>query len=172
MDCTKVQVRTVESGYSGYDVDRFLEDEMHIITEKSDAYTIMFITTFEIHKKDMLATASALSELIHSDKYERSLRAPGAGESTVPFPDVAEKVIPFPMAEAAVHAGRTRKVPFDKLEGEVSAENITLYPPGIPVIIAGERFTKKVLDFLDNSRKGLTEIIANDPCLETVEVVG
>jgi arginine/lysine/ornithine decarboxylase len=171
MDLTKVQIRSVESGYRGFDIDHILESEMNIITEKSDAYTIMFITTFEIHKKDMLATASSLSELISSDKYERHWDIDKLSEITVQFPHTLDKVMEFPDAIDAIEEGRIKTVEFSELEGRICAENITLYPPGIPLIIAGERFTKDVLLYLDKTRKGLTEIIAHDPKLNTVDVI-
>jgi arginine/lysine/ornithine decarboxylase len=171
MDLTKVQIRTVESGYRGFDIDHILENEMNIITEKSDAYTIMFITTFEIHKKDMLATASSLSELISSDKYERHWDIDKLSEITVPFPHTLDKVMEFPDAIDAIEEGRIKTVEFSELEGRICAENITLYPPGIPLIIAGERFTKEVLTYLDKTRKGLTEIIAHDPKMNTADVM-
>jgi len=171
MDLTKIQVRTVESGFAGFDVDTYLECDMHIITEKSDAYTIMFLTTLEIKKKDMLATASALTEIITSGKYEKSLSSEILSTETIPFPVHVEKVMTFPEALNAIRAKNTKAVEFNKLEGQVSAENITLYPPGIPIIVAGERFSKEVLDYLENSKRGLTEIIANDPKLRTVEII-
>jgi arginine decarboxylase len=40
----------------------------------------------------------------------------------------------------------------DKAAGRISAEQITPYPPGIPVIIRGERITSELLDYL---RSGL-----------------
>jgi len=171
MDLTKIQMRTVESGFTGYEIDKHLEEEMHIITEKSDAYTLMFITTFEIKKKDMLATASALNELIHSDKIKPSSDIEQLDKSEMPFPEVIEKVLPFPEALDAIHNGGIKIVPFSEIEGEICAENITLYPPGVPIIVAGERFSKKIIDYLEIAKKGLTEIIASDPKLNTVEVI-
>jgi len=171
MDLTKLQVRTVESGFTGYEVDKYLEEKMHIISEKSDAYTIMFITTFEIKKKDMLATASALSELLHSDKYKPSSDIEEIDKHEMPFPQVIEKALPFPEALDAIHHGKSKTVSFPELEGEISAENITLYPPGVPIIVAGERFSKKIITYLANAKKSLTEIIAIDPKLNTVEVI-
>ena len=171
MDLTKVQMRTVEGGFTGYEVDKYLEDEMNIITEKSDAYTLMFITTFEIKRKDMLATVSALSELVHSNKYKSSSNIKELARSDIPFPDVIEKAIPFPDTIDAIRQHKIKTVPFSELEGEISAENITLYPPGVPIIVAGERFSKKILEYLDKSKKGLTEIIAHDPDLNFVDVI-
>ena len=40
------------------------------------------------------------------------------------------------------------RVPLDKLDGRVTAMLVTPYPPGIPLLIPGERFNKRIVDYL------------------------
>jgi len=40
------------------------------------------------------------------------------------------------------------RVPIDDLEGRVTAMLVTPYPPGIPLLIPGERFNKTIVDYL------------------------
>lgn len=40
------------------------------------------------------------------------------------------------------------RVPVDQLEGRITTMLITPYPPGIPVLIPGERFNKTIVDYL------------------------
>ncbi len=40
------------------------------------------------------------------------------------------------------------RVPVDALEGRITASLVTPYPPGIPLLIPGERFNKTVVDYL------------------------
>ncbi|MBU3548690.1 arginine/lysine/ornithine decarboxylase [Polynucleobacter sp. P1-05-14] len=40
------------------------------------------------------------------------------------------------------------RVPLDQLEGRVTAMLVTPYPPGIPLLIPGERFNKRIIDYL------------------------
>jgi arginine decarboxylase len=40
------------------------------------------------------------------------------------------------------------RVPIDELEGRVTAMLVTPYPPGIPLLIPGERFNKTIVDYL------------------------
>jgi arginine decarboxylase len=40
------------------------------------------------------------------------------------------------------------RVPVDKLEGRITASLVTPYPPGIPLLIPGERFNKTVVDYI------------------------
>jgi arginine/lysine/ornithine decarboxylase len=47
---------------------------------------------------------------------------------------------------------KTERVEIDRLEGRVSTTLLTPYPPGIPLLIPGERFNKKIVDFLRFTR--------------------
>ncbi len=40
------------------------------------------------------------------------------------------------------------RVPIDELEGRITASLVTPYPPGIPLLIPGERFNKTIVDYL------------------------
>ena len=54
-------------------------------------------------------------------------------------------------AFAALVGGQTEQVPLDSLEGRVSAVTCLLYPPGIPVVVPGERFdahARPIVDYL------------------------
>ncbi|HEX2531128.1 MAG TPA: arginine/lysine/ornithine decarboxylase [Burkholderiaceae bacterium] len=44
------------------------------------------------------------------------------------------------------------RVPIDELEGRVTAILLTPYPPGIPLLIPGERFNKTIVDYLKFAR--------------------
>ncbi len=55
------------------------------------------------------------------------------------------------------------RVPVDELEGRVTAVLLTPYPPGIPLLIPGERFNKKICDYLKFAR----EFNASFPGFET-----
>ncbi|MFZ1386935.1 MAG: arginine/lysine/ornithine decarboxylase [Thiolinea sp.] len=44
------------------------------------------------------------------------------------------------------------RVPVDQLEGRITASLVTPYPPGIPLLIPGERFNKTIVDYLKFTR--------------------
>ncbi len=58
-------------------------------------------------------------------------------------------------ADAYAHIARrmTERVDIDKLEGRVTTALLTPYPPGIPLLIPGERFNKKIVDYLKFTRE-------------------
>jgi len=66
-------------------------------------------------------------------------------------------------AYAHIAHRKTERVPIDELEGRVTTSLLTPYPPGIPLLIPGERFNKKIVDYLRFTR----EFNANFPGFAT-----
>jgi lysine decarboxylase len=59
-----------------------------------------------------------------------------------------------------------------KAAGRIAAEQITPYPPGIPVLIPGERVTPEIVDYLQSGvRSGMQTPDAADGSLKTIRVV-
>lgn len=56
-------------------------------------------------------------------------------------------------AYAHIAQRRTERVEIDALEGRVTTALLTPYPPGIPLLIPGERFNKKIVDYLKFTRE-------------------
>ncbi len=76
-------------------------------------------------------------------------------------------------AYAHIALRKTERVEIDQLEGRTTVGLVTPYPPGIPLLIPGEVFNKKIVDYLKFSR----EFNAQCPGFETdihglVEEVG
>ncbi|MGE5757932.1 MAG: lysine decarboxylase, partial [Sideroxydans sp.] len=55
-------------------------------------------------------------------------------------------------AFAKMAHGEIERVGIDDLEGRVTAVLLTPYPPGIPLLIPGERFNKTIVDYLRFAR--------------------
>ncbi|MEY4341041.1 MAG: Lysine decarboxylase, inducible [Pseudomonadota bacterium] len=47
----------------------------------------------------------------------------------------------------------TERVPVDALEGRITTSLLTPYPPGIPLLVPGEVFNKKIVDYLKFARE-------------------
>ena len=56
-------------------------------------------------------------------------------------------------AFAKMAHGEIERVAIDDLEGRVTAVLLTPYPPGIPLLIPGERFNKTIVDYLKFARE-------------------
>ncbi len=67
---------------------------------------------------------------------------------------------------------RTEAVPVGRAAGRIAAEQLTPYPPGIPVIVPGERIDAAVVDYLRTGiAAGMNVPDADDPRLDTIRVV-
>jgi arginine decarboxylase len=47
---------------------------------------------------------------------------------------------------------RVDRVPIDELEGRITTMLVTPYPPGIPLLIPGERFNRTIVEYLKFAR--------------------
>ena len=56
-------------------------------------------------------------------------------------------------AYAQIAHNNTQRVPIDELEGRITTSLVTPYPPGIPLLIPGEVFNKKIIDYLKFARE-------------------
>ncbi|HPU21222.1 MAG TPA: lysine decarboxylase, partial [Alicycliphilus sp.] len=56
-------------------------------------------------------------------------------------------------AYAHIAQRKTERVPVDELEGRITTSLITPYPPGIPLLIPGEVFNRKIVDYLKFARE-------------------
>jgi arginine decarboxylase len=90
----------------------------------------------------------------------------------VDLPDLTELDIEPVMLPRDAFFGPKEPVPADQAVGRIAAEQITPYPPGIPMVIPGEKITAEMLDYL---RTGLAAgMLLPDPAssdLETIRVV-
>ncbi len=66
-------------------------------------------------------------------------------------------------AYAHIALRKTERVEIDQLEGRITVGLVTPYPPGIPLLIPGEVFNKKIVEYLKFSR----EFNAQCPGFET-----
>ena len=62
-------------------------------------------------------------------------------------------------------------IPLSQAAGRVAAEPITPYPPGIPLVMPGERLDPEVVSMLRSLRANGNPISASDPSLNHVKVV-
>jgi arginine/lysine/ornithine decarboxylase len=90
----------------------------------------------------------------------------------VELPSAAELELEPAMLPRDAFFAPKETVPAGQAAGRICAEQITPYPPGIPVIIPGERITAELLDYLRSGvSAGMQLPDAADPALDTIRVV-
>ncbi|MFA5859932.1 MAG: arginine decarboxylase, partial [Elusimicrobiota bacterium] len=69
-------------------------------------------------------------------------------------------------------AGKTKRIPLSHSAGYISAQSLTPYPPGIPILIPGERITPEIREYLlDLSEKDIRVSGQETDTLKTIKVV-
>jgi ornithine decarboxylase len=67
---------------------------------------------------------------------------------------------------------KAKRVPLSRSIGQISAQTLTPYPPGIPVLIPGERITPEIVNYLsDLAEKDIRVVGQEGDALRTVKVV-
>lgn len=109
-------------------------------------------------RDDVARLLAALADLPEGRRAPERLGEP-------PWPQVA-----LPPREALL--GPRRRVPLRDARGQVAAEAVIPYPPGIPAVAPGEVLTPEVLEYLARLRRAGAHLQgASDPRLESVAVV-
>lgn len=136
----------------GFSLYRLLRTKYHIQMELAETYAILAILatgTKEEHVKKLIAALKDISK----DYYKKDLAYPIHH---------FEKSFPFMLArprEAFQAPGKV--LPLEMLDGEVSKEQVMIYPPGIPFIAPGEVWTKDLIEHVKHYEKNRTTILSS-----------
>lgn len=166
-DETKVLVDVSQSGYAGFTLAKFLEDEHNIIVEKSNAMTLLFLVPFQSKAEHVTATVEALQTVLHTHTECKNtltfplLETPTQNPRRLELKEVSHLL-----------SCQVETIPLRHASGRISAENITPYPPGIPMTIQGEELTAQAITYYETLKDyPNSHVFAQDLTLQTVQVV-
>lgn len=136
-DPSKLLISTKYTGLNGYELSRILRSEYQIETEMSAATYVTALTSmmdteegFERLSQALIQIdASLLDEASCWDEIDRSL--------------YSEKERVYLLSDALERDGK--EVPLDQAGGFITKESMYLYPPGIPILVPGERIPKEIV---------------------------
>ncbi|WP_188428707.1 aminotransferase class I/II-fold pyridoxal phosphate-dependent enzyme [Kroppenstedtia guangzhouensis] len=163
MDETKLIIHLHSLGITGYDAETWLREQWNIEVELSDLYNILCLITPGDSAESIDTLVQALEGL------SREFCTGGQ-----------RKVEPVRIPELPVLAvsprdafyGDTVPVPFLESAGRIIAEFIMIYPPGIPVLLPGERITEENLQYIIEHRNaGLPVQGPEDPEIRMIRVL-
>jgi arginine/lysine/ornithine decarboxylase len=165
VDPTRLVVNVTGTGRTGYEVDHILADEHDVAVELSDFANVLADVTIGHDRRDLARFAAAL-KAIADDPHPDRLNPTG-------YVEEALRVLPeqalSPME--AFHAPQER-VRLDAAVGRISAEMAATYPPGIPVLVPGERLNPALVAHLAAQVVAGGRIVGpGDPRLDTIAVV-
>jgi lysine decarboxylase len=142
---------------------------MGIQVEMSDLNNVLVIMSFGNTAEDIRALLQGLRALKRAAEIGQIPKKLKAVQETVPnLPPIPEMAL---TPRKAVQ-GKCTRVPLNESLGRVSAEVVTCYPPGIPILYPGEVISKETLDYLDMMKKLAFGISGpEDKTLTTLRVV-
>lgn len=172
LDPTKVTVTVRELGISGLQAETILRQRYGIQVELSDPFNILFIVGYGNTHEDILTATRALEDMAaNAPRYRDDAifsLVMQAGRDELLAPPLPETVL----SPREAFFAPFRPVSLERAAGGVCTEVITCYPPGIPIICPGERFSPEIIDYLKLIKwLGLRVCGPEDPSLETVRVL-
>jgi arginine/lysine/ornithine decarboxylase len=146
-DPTRVIVDVHGLGLTGYEAEHVLRYEHGVYVEMSDLLSVMLLVTIG---DDDASIARAIAGFQSLTALRKPPRHSAAARSTgdLLFGQLAE------LTPRQAFMAPAEAVSVARAAGRVSAESITPYPPGIPLVAPGERLTQDVIDYL---RAGIEE---------------
>lgn len=164
MDVTKIILDPCGAGISGADLSEMLRSRFGIQMELSTPWYALGVASIGNTDTDIEALGTALEDLIsemHSDyplKF-RGLLPPGAPEAVMAWRDALK--------------GAMSSVKLEDSAGGVSGAMVTPYPPGIPVLMPGERITAETVKYLQTCKEEKISVIGlqgkSDEFIQVVE---
>jgi arginine/lysine/ornithine decarboxylase len=165
LDPLKIVIDVRELGISGMQAAEWLRAHRHVDVGGSDSCRI----SASITHADDDATEHMLMEALRAlvEKAESIERQP-----PVRLPEPSALELEQAMLPREAFFAPVEHVPVERAAGRISAEMISPYPPGVPVICPGEVVTAEVLDYLRSGvEHGMLIPDAADSSVRTLRVV-
>ncbi len=143
-DSTKLVIELESLTINGFELYNILRDEYNVQMELAEQYVILGILAIGTKKHHLDNLIHALKEI--SKKYYVADRSYPKYHYDTPFPKMV-------MRPRVAYQAPLKRVPLDDAIGLISKESIMIYPPGIPLIIPGEKFDQSIIDRIKMYKK-------------------
>lgn len=139
-DFSRIVLSFKNTKLTGLKAGEILFEKYGIVAEMADLYNVVLIATPYHKKEDFERLLIALEEI--SKDYPKDKNSP---ETTLYWPNLLpEKVLSI--HEALYY--KVEEVPIKEAVGSVCGASIVPYPPGIPILNAGEKVTGEIAQYL------------------------
>jgi arginine/lysine/ornithine decarboxylase len=161
-DITKIVVNIQQLGISGYEAEKILRDKYKIQVELSDLYNVIFLISIG-------DSESTINYLINSLKNLSSYyNATNIIKYSPPWPSIP----PMSVSPSMARLSETKTISLKDAVGEISAETIMAYPPGIPIVCPGEYITSEIVDYVNILKCENADLHGTqDPKIEYIKVL-
>ena len=165
LDLTKVTVNVRGLGLTGPEEEHYLRYEQKIQCELSDANNVLFIISYADTEREIGRLLAALKEMVVR---MRGGNACGGSRAAWGSPKWQSGEL-TPREAFLAHKER---IPFAESAGRIAAEQVMFYPPGIPLLVPGERIGQEMLAYIREQQSlGLKVVGPQDASLKYLKVV-
>ncbi len=163
-DPLRIVIDVRGTGVTGYEVATALRSNFDTQVELATQATIVLVLGLDEQPRELERFVYDLASIVNR------LERPGETEEVALSTGTFENEVVCPPRDAFL--GDSDVVEVDDSIGRVSAEAIAGYPPGIPVLLPGERITDEVIAYLrELKRVGARLHGASDPAFRTICVM-
>ena len=141
-DETKLSIKVNDIGLTGFEVYDILRDEYNIQMEFGDAYNTLAVLSIGDTKENINKLIFALKQISQKNQNKALI----LNKVTLHNPEVI-------VSPRDAFYSHKRKKLLEDCQGDVSAEFIMAYPPGIPIITPGERINKEIIEYIQFLKK-------------------
>lgn len=146
-DPTKLVIRVSGLGLTGYQAQEILRTKYRIQVEMADYNNVLAMFTLGDGPESTEDLAGALRDLAAGyQDFGQAKRQPFSGLTGTALGNPLPEVVLTP--REAFFGPSTRAIKLEAAEGEVSAETICPYPPGVPLLVPGERITRPIIEMI------------------------
>jgi arginine/lysine/ornithine decarboxylase len=164
LDRLQVLIDVSELGISGYQAADWLREHARLDVGLSDHRRILVTLSMADDDTTTARLRSAVDDLVTA-----APELPRQPPVRIPMPSELE--LESVMSPREAFFGPVEHVPAEAAIGRIAAEQVTPYPPGIAVMVPGERINAEVVEYLRSGlRAGMVLPDATDPTLETFRV--
>lgn len=156
-DVTKLTVNVAALGLSGYEAEKILRNELQVQCELSDAANLLFLITYADDEQTISKLVDALKLL---PRRPRKFSTP---------PIINQEILAAELSPRETFYAPVEVVELKKSIGRICAEEVTFYPPGIPLLMPGEKISAQVVELIGQSVGKVFG--AADKTLSTIKVV-
>ncbi len=164
LDTTKVTVNFAEWGYTGIEAGDLFR-KAGVAGELVDAQHVLFLVTYADVTSDYEEALTKMDTVLKNMEANKRDKAQAVKARNVPATTMA-----MPLRE--VFYGEKEALPLEESVGKICGEQVSFYPPGIPVLLPGEIITEEIIAYCKMMKDlGLPVSGPADGSLKTIRVV-
>ena len=168
-DPTRLTISSCDSGHSGYELETLLRDDHQIAVEAADPLNIVLNVTYGDAREDLERLIAAFTD--YATRFGEGAGGGGSAACSgllAHTPAFTRQVL----SPREAFFAPSRALPLARCGGRVSAEMVTPYPPGIPVLGPGEEISAEIVAYLQEGAAAKLKVHGpEDRTLQSLRVV-